>query len=514
MNNATVWIVIAVFWALVFTVGIYIKKLRKIEDAETFMVAGREVGVGLAASSMIATWIWAGTVIAAAEGVFSYGIAGLWIYGISSALAMNIAVPVIKRVRDVMPRATTYPEFGFYRAGAKNHVILAFVAIYMAFTTMLYQLIGGGIVMHALFGMDFVVSVLVIAAIYTSYSVITGLWGVMSTDYIQMIFAGVIGFIIIPWMVIKAGGYSAVYNNIVALKGSGFMDLFPVHDKEVWNYFIVSMLMFINCGITTQVVWQRAFATKYGPKGSPDRHKPGLATLIGGYGWWTFSLVFAIGGTIAIALGLNVSPSEALPAAVKEILPPAGGILLMLAMLSAITSTGDSGLSVLSTLAVVDIYKMYIKKDADQNKMLKMARVIMIIASILAAAVSILALTTGVSLLWFMYWTGVVAAAITMPLIFSVFWAKANRNLLFASMIISITVIASLSLCNTFYGWPSLWVIYVAGYGISTLICLLSKFWPESFDYSRMQEVHAYRTIRAPSITEGSEKGREGMKNG
>ncbi|HLS65424.1 MAG TPA: hypothetical protein VK029_00325, partial [Pseudogracilibacillus sp.] len=72
------WIIIIVTGILMFGSSWWIYTKSRVADAETFMVASRGVRWGLIAASVAATELWAGSLLGAAEGTYTWGLAGLW----------------------------------------------------------------------------------------------------------------------------------------------------------------------------------------------------------------------------------------------------------------------------------------------------------------------------------------------------------------------------------------------------------------------------------------------------
>ena len=59
---------------------------RKKENADGYMTAGNNIGFGIPAASMTATWIWASSMYASATAGYTYGVSGPIHYGLWGAL--------------------------------------------------------------------------------------------------------------------------------------------------------------------------------------------------------------------------------------------------------------------------------------------------------------------------------------------------------------------------------------------------------------------------------------------
>ena len=96
------------FLILFFFGGTFLLSLtigRKRENADNYMTAGNEVGFGISAASMTATWIWAASLYASATSGYTYGISGPIHYGLWGALMILFIYPFGRRIRSIAPHA-------------------------------------------------------------------------------------------------------------------------------------------------------------------------------------------------------------------------------------------------------------------------------------------------------------------------------------------------------------------------------------------------------------------------
>ncbi len=91
---------IAVYLVLQFAIGLAVS--RKIASETDYLLAGRSLGVGLAAFSIFATWFGAETIVGAAGSIYSDGLGGgsadPFGYGLCLVvLGLVIAAPLWRR---------------------------------------------------------------------------------------------------------------------------------------------------------------------------------------------------------------------------------------------------------------------------------------------------------------------------------------------------------------------------------------------------------------------------------
>src|SRR5690606_4742634 len=110
------------FFGMTFFISVSIGKKK--ENADNYMTAGNNVGLGVSAASMTATWIWASSLYASATSGYTYGVSGPIHYGLWGALMILFIYPFGKRIRSLAPKAHTLAEI-HARHGQSSQLILA-----------------------------------------------------------------------------------------------------------------------------------------------------------------------------------------------------------------------------------------------------------------------------------------------------------------------------------------------------------------------------------------------------
>ncbi|MFP5406474.1 MAG: sodium:solute symporter family transporter, partial [Gammaproteobacteria bacterium] len=123
LSTLTVLLLLAGFYAGTFLLTLTIREKK--ENVDGYMVSNNSVGFGMAAASMIATWIWAASFYASASSGFKYGLSGPLHYGFWGALMILFIYPFGRRFREVAPKAHTLAEVMHARHGASSQMILA-----------------------------------------------------------------------------------------------------------------------------------------------------------------------------------------------------------------------------------------------------------------------------------------------------------------------------------------------------------------------------------------------------
>jgi Na+/proline symporter len=385
---------------------------RKGDTIEDFTVAGRNVGLGFGSATLLATWIWALSLYAPAQSGYQSGIAGPFWYSLGGAVMVIIFSPFVKHIRDLVPRGHTIAEFVGARYNSTAHGIMIAFNLASSFLVLFFNLSVAGYLISTFSQISYEISIFIVAIIFLSYSLVSGLKASILTDYLQLVMISLIALVVTPYVFIKAGGAPAI---VSALPDIGDKGNFLSQDAFLelgLPYFLAG----IFGGLGYQSLWQRVWAIR--------RQAVSRCYIIGGAGWFPYSLTFGMFGVIALVTGISseVGGSDITPLVAAHFLPGGLAMLFILMVLAAVASSGDSALSAFSTVVVTDIFKKYINKGATSEKQLIVARTSMIFIAVLAA----FAATFKISLLQLVLFLGVTKGAIAFPLLASLYWNRIN----------------------------------------------------------------------------------------
>ncbi len=158
----------------------------RIKRASDYLVAGRNLGLALTTASLAAVQIGAGVVLGGAEVGAASGVwPGTW-YGLGCGggliLAGLVAAKRLRTLGGIVPIdffATRYGERRFVRMWAWVSNIPSLLGIFAA------QLMACGTVLAG-FGFDFTPAVLAVGAVIFFSNVMSGMWGVVAADFLQV----------------------------------------------------------------------------------------------------------------------------------------------------------------------------------------------------------------------------------------------------------------------------------------------------------------------------------------
>lgn len=248
MVNSVVIVVVVLYLLGMLGIGYYSSK--KIQSNDDFMVAGRRLGPILMAGTLAATEIGGGSSLGVVEKSYgSWGISASW-YVITMGIAFIILAFLAPRFRGSEVR--TVPEYFRRRYGKASGLITALIMMLPLIGLTASQFIASATIVSVMLGLNFKISVTLVAVIVTLYAVMGGLWAVTLTDFVQ-VFLIVFGMILaIPFAFGQAGGFANIQANV---------------PPETWDMFAgigpVTILSLIIMYIASFTVGQEAVSRYY-----------------------------------------------------------------------------------------------------------------------------------------------------------------------------------------------------------------------------------------------------------
>lgn len=200
-----------------------------------------------------------------------------------------------------------------------------------------------------------------------TYTYFGGLAAVVKTDIIQFAILTAGGIIITVVSLQHAGGFQALYEKAPEMM---HLHLPADHPQLPWIAIFGMFLLNINYWCANQSVMQRSLAAK-------NVREAQIGLMVGGVMKYFMAILIIIPG-IALAVILDGSPlpdpDETFPYLVRNFLPLGLRGLILCALFASLMSTVDSLFNSLSTLWSIDIYKVYINKNASESQVVNTGR--------------------------------------------------------------------------------------------------------------------------------------------
>jgi solute:Na+ symporter, SSS family len=426
--------VVIFYMAIMLLVGWYSKNM--ISSNKDFMVAGRRLGPVLMAGTLAATEIGGGSSLGVVQqGMGKYGISAAW-YVIAMGLAFVILTFLAPKFRAA--KVKTVPEYFRRRYGRTAGIITAVIMLLPLIGLTAGQMIASSVILSTIMGISYQASVIAICIIVTAYSIMGGLWSVTLTDFIQVFFIVIGMAVAVPYALNLAGGWQNVTMNVPA----GTLDLFH-------GYSMLDVVSLTLMYVTTFTVGQEAVSRYYAARDGKTAQKGSMiAALIN----FVYGFIPAALGVIVLALinmGIfdvaqfqSVGSRYALPVLAVHAMPPLVCGILFSGVISATMSSASSDLLGAGSIFANDIYREYIKKDASDDEVMKIARLVMIGSGILSLLVALLNTSSIISILMFSFTLR--AAGSFFPYVLGHYWKGASLGGTLASLFFGTLVVVYL----------------------------------------------------------------------
>ena len=323
---------------------------KKEKSIEGFCVGNRNIGWGISALSIAATWIWAPALFTSTENAYTKGFAGLFWFLVPNVLCLILFIPFAKKIREEMPEGITLSGYmyGKYHSEAVRNTYLFQLSALSVLSTGV-QLLAGGKMLSMLTGIPFVAMTIIMAVIAFSYSQFSGIKASILTDAVQMVFmlGASIGFAVFG---VKNGGGLEM---LVTGLGGAAGEAESLFSKRGWEIFLgfglPTTVGLISGPFGDQCFWQRAFCVK--------KDRIGRAFLVGALLFGIVPLSMGILGFIGTGMGYAAVDTGVVNFELISTLFPAWAVIPFLFMIiSGLLSTIDSNLCAVSSLTT-DIFR-------------------------------------------------------------------------------------------------------------------------------------------------------------
>ncbi len=460
LSSFTVIGLLAAFYIGTFLITLLIAK--KEESTEGYIVSNHNVGFGISAASMTATWIWAASFYGAATSAYKYGLSGAMHYGFWGALMILFIYPFGMRIRQIAPNARTLAEIIHARHGTSSQMMLAVSNLLGSLISLMVNFTAAGALVSILSPLSFEVGIIMAGFGTLLYTLWSGFRASILTDMIQVLGMIAIAIIVIPTIYFAAGGETAM------LKG---LEQATAEQANFWSTkaileqgapFFIAVLAY---AIGNQTIAQRLFAVRQ------DLIKPTFITATLGYA----AVVIGLGmlGMFALLLGMQPADGDMnslIPLVASKYLSPVMIGLLFLLVIGSLSSTADSDLSALASITMADVYaKHFAKSGLDLKKMLLVGRVTMIGSAVLGMVLA----TQQADILTLLVLVGAMWGAVVFPVIASFYWGKVTNKAFSWSVSVTVVLFFYIRYLEGDFGILTLPLELIAAVGAGVVIGLM-----------------------------------------
>lgn len=351
---------------------------RRQKSGEDFLLGGRSLPLLLTLGTTVATMVGTGSSMGAVGFAYLNGWAGT-LYGIGGSIGILLLAWLFAPVRRYQ-FMTMSEEISFYVGANPLIKNLLAIIIYIACIGWLgAHVIGGGMYLSWLTGIDITYAKMLIAISFTIYVVIGGYTAVVWTDSIQALILFT-GFILMAYFSVEyVGGWQA----LMAAQPSANLSWFAI--DKIGLLHGVSLAMAILVGIlATPSFRQRIYSGK-------DVSSIRRSFVYSGLLYLGFSIIPAIIGMAAFAIAPELdNASFAFPHIALHVMPLALGVLIIIAGISATLSSASSDAIAGVSVALRDLYRMITGKMPPPNKVIWLSRLSLVLTIAIALVFALL----------------------------------------------------------------------------------------------------------------------------
>ncbi len=434
----SVVVAIGLYFLLMLAIG-YLSS-KRIDAEEDFSIAGRRLSPLLLACSIAATELGIGSTLGVFEKAFGdWGLSAAW-YILAMVFAFIIISVFAPKFRKT--EVKTIPEYFRKRYGQKSGLISAILMIVPLIIFVVLQFVASGKILSILLGIDYKITVTIIAFVVIAYTVLGGMWGVAISDFIQSILI-IIGLILVSIYTLRLC-YS--FPNVVKHVPYESLNLF----KGIDTPKIISLIIMY---VATFTVGQEVAVNFFSINHSYDSTK---GTLFTAFLLLVFAFVPTLLGIMIFSLtkmgyidtsvvfidGLRYSLPHLALTAMPTFLIGA----LFLGLLSATMSSADSDILAVGSIFSNDIYKVYFEKNASSKQLIFISRLAIIMFGFVAYLLALFNSGSILDILIFVF--SLRAAGAFIPYVFGLYWPKSSSAGAISSMLVGSISFISFKLFN------------------------------------------------------------------
>jgi len=424
-SQAIIFAGVGVYMVLMIVIGALAS--RKAQSADDFMISGRRMPFWICTATLIATWFGGGPMVGVAGQSYEQGLLGVIADPFGSTLVLLVMGFFFARLLRRL-KLRTFVEVFEQRYGKAAASVAAVASIMSSVGWTAGMLVAFGYVLQVLTGVPLETGIIAGALVVFIYTMAGGMWAVAITDLVQMIIIAV-GLVVLFVVVLSdLGGWAAVS----ARFPDNALSMLPLErSPEAWLNYLRMWLIFGLADITSQSLIQRAMSSR-------SEQVAQNAFYVSAVGYLALGMIPVLLGIIAATAHPGIAdPNHVIAALAMEHLHPVAMAVFVGALLAAIMSTTDSAMLSAASVFTVNLLPLF-KPDASDRARLWVTRlgipafgVVALLVGLEFKTVYQLVVDSNFAML----------AIVVVPFVAALWWEKANRTGVLASMAAGFTAL-------------------------------------------------------------------------
>jgi solute:Na+ symporter, SSS family len=440
-QNSQLLIFIVLYMMATVAVGYW--SSRFVKNTRDFVVAGRRMPMYIVAAGLFATWFGSETVMGASTAFLDSGVMGIIEDPFGAALCLFL-VGIFMAKPLYRQNLFTFSDYFKRRFSRKAETLSAIMMIPSYWGWIAAQLIALATVLNVLTGISIFWGVVLCATIVMIYTYIGGMWAVSITDFIQTIMIIIGMFLVMLNSIEQVGGVDKLM-----AQAQSEPQMFRVLPEFNFKDIIAYIAAWITVGLGSvpqQDVFQRVMSAK-------SERAAVWGSYLSGFMYVTIALmpiVIAYCGRMLYPELLKGSEEERqmmIPYMVMQHTGIGIQVFFFGALLSAIMSTASGAILAPSTVIGENIIKPLYPNISDKQLLH-----VMRLSVVMVTLMSVLFANFNQSIYELVRQSSEISlVSLFVPLVFGLYWKRANASGALASMIIGFVIWLSTTMWETEY---------------------------------------------------------------
>ena len=395
---------------------------RKTNSLGDFFVLSGKAGVVVSGIAYFSTQFSMGTFLGTPGTIYGVGYAGMAISVPGAVFCMILPALLIGRKLITLGHKYGFLTMADYLTDRYDSKVmsgvLGIMMLFFLIPMMGAQIIGAGVIVHVFTGLPEWVGVVGMGIIVILYCMTGGMQGAMMTDVIQgslMIATAIVTFVV---SIVMGGGFSNI-NQTLHSMNEAYLTFPGANGYMPWTYYVSNIVLWSFFTMGQPHLFTKFFAMK-------DHKTMFKAILLGTAGMFFSATLIEWAGVNGIATIQNIEKADQIvPMILQRGLNPFLASIFIAGIVAAGMSTID-GILVTTTGAVTrDIYQKLVNKNATDESVMKLSKVITVIIGILVICFGVFQPGSIFESNLFAF-SGM--AIFVVPIFFGIYWKKATAK--------------------------------------------------------------------------------------
>jgi Na+/proline symporter len=405
-----------------------------------YLFSGKKVPFGLLAPSIFTSWLWVTSIVGSGEAGFRFGISGGLSYSLGAGLAFAVFVPILIKIKRMMPEGMTVVDFVGERFTPFLKDVYYIFAILVIVYVIVEQSAGIALVFNGLFHVSFKKVAFITVILCGCYVVWRGMRGVLYNELVNFFLISA-GILVFAYVILRRFDIDTLY---LGLNSVASDPANSNYNPQAMNLLSKSGMMYAFSAILIglgQILVDPAYYVKaYIAK---DEKTIIRSFLAGGVIFWMPAAIISSFVLGYVTLSQNIDLSKAVNLSIEistNVLTNNFGMEIKMLFAAVIFCIGCTSiihcLIGVQSLFTLDFYKNKINSLATDEDKMKFGKVVTLLIALLCALISIS--LEKVSLLTIDTFSGIFFAAPCGVILVGIISRKVIGNMAWLSIVMGI----------------------------------------------------------------------------